>query len=260
MGKRTKYTPGTFSWTDLTSPDQDGAKAFYTALFGWDARDNDIGNGAVYSEMLVDGTAVCAISPQPPQQQGGPPIWNSYVSVDSADDTLARATELGGSVHAPAFEVFGAGRMGVVQDPQGAYFCAWEPQAHIGAGLVNGHGMLSWNELHTPDVDAAASFYGDLFGWTAAAMDMGEAAGHYSVVSVDGHANGGISDALGPGAPPHWLVYFGSDDLDGSLSKIAELGGTVIQPAMEIMEGNRIAVAQDPQGGWFAVYAGQFED
>src|SRR5690348_10698902 len=40
MGERTSYTPGTFSWADLTTTDQDGAKAFYTALFGWEAIDN----------------------------------------------------------------------------------------------------------------------------------------------------------------------------------------------------------------------------
>jgi hypothetical protein len=31
-------------------------------------------------------------------------------------------------------------------------------------------------------------------------------------------------------------------------------------PAMDIGEGNSIAVARDPQGGWFALYAGRFED
>ena len=58
MGERTKYTPGTFSWTDLTTTDQDGAKAFYTSLFGWDAQDNEAGDGFVYSMMLIDGKSV----------------------------------------------------------------------------------------------------------------------------------------------------------------------------------------------------------
>ncbi|MEA2398499.1 MAG: uncharacterized protein QOK25_2055, partial [Thermoleophilaceae bacterium] len=37
MGERTQYTPGTFCWTDLSTTDQDAAKAFYAALFGWEA-------------------------------------------------------------------------------------------------------------------------------------------------------------------------------------------------------------------------------
>jgi len=258
MGERTKYTPGTFSWSDLTTPDQDGAKAFYTELFGWDVQDNDMGEGGVYSMMLVDGKPVCAISPQPPQQQGAPPIWNSYITVDSADATLERAKELGGTVHAPAFDVLDVGRMGVVQDPQGAYFCVWEPKAHIGAERVNGNGLLSWNELHTTDLAGAQRFYTELFGWSAETMDMGGS--QYHVVSVDGHGNGGLSDMLTPGAPPHWLVYFGTDDLETSVARIGELGGTVVQPPLEIGDGNRIAVAQDPQGGWFALYTGHCED
>ena len=69
MGERTAYTPGTFSWTDLTTTDQDGAKAFYTELFGWEADDNPVGEGMVYSMMIVGGKPVAAISPQPQQQR-----------------------------------------------------------------------------------------------------------------------------------------------------------------------------------------------
>lgn len=242
----------------MTSPDQPGSKAFYTSLFGWDVLDNDMGDGAVYSMMLVDGKPVCAISPQPPQQQGAPPIWNSYISVDSTDAALARAAELGGNVHAPAFDVFEAGRMGVVQDPQGAYFCVWQPGQTIGAQLVNGPGMPTWNELGTTDTDAATEFYSGLFGWTFDSFDMG--GWPYLTIAVDGHGNGGIRPAFPPGTPPNWLVYFGVDDIAAAVAQIKDTGGTVIAEPMEIMDGNQIAVAQDPQGGVFALYAGRFED
>ncbi len=260
MAERTQFKPGTFSWADLSTPDQDGAKAFYTALFGWDVQDNPVGDEMVYMMMMVGDKPVAAISPQPQQQRemGAPPMWNSYVTVENADAALEKAKELGGTVHAPAFDVMDVGRMGVVADPQGAFFEVWQPKAHIGAGLVNGHGMLSWNELHTTDLEDATRFYTGLFGWSTSDMDMG--GDTYRIVSVDGHGNGGLSTMLMPGAPPHWLVYFGTDDLGASAAKISELGGTVVQPPMEIGEGNSIAVAQDPQGGWFALYAGNFED
>jgi uncharacterized protein len=257
MAERTKYAAGTFSWTDLTTPDQDGAKAFYTGLFGWEADDIPLGDGAVYSMMMLGGKRAAAISPQPPQQAGAPPVWNSYVTVDSADSALERANELGGNVHAPAFDVMDAGRMGVVQDPQGAYLCVWQPKDTIGAEIVNTPGALTWNELHTTDVAAAESFYTGLFGWGVETLDMG---GPYDVISIDDHSNGGITDHLQEGAPPHWLVYFGTDDIDASLARIPELGGTVVQPAFEIGERNRVAVAQDAQGGWFALYTGHWDD
>ncbi|WP_457832364.1 hypothetical protein, partial [Staphylococcus aureus] len=78
-------------------------------------------------------------------------MWNSYITVESADGTLERAAELGATVHTPAFDVLDAGRMGVLQDPQSAFVLVWEPKAHIGAGHVNAPGALTWNELATAD-------------------------------------------------------------------------------------------------------------
>src|SRR6202011_1960983 len=110
---------------------------------------------------------VAAVSQQPEQQRaaGVPPTWNSYISVQGADETLERAKQLGATVHAPAFDVMDVGRMGVVQDPQGAFFMVWEPKAHIGASLVNAPGALAWNELACTDKDVAHNFYSELFGW-----------------------------------------------------------------------------------------------
>jgi predicted enzyme related to lactoylglutathione lyase len=260
MGERTQYTPGTFSWADVSTTDQPAAKEFYSALFGWQADDLPVGDGAFYSMMRVDGKSVAAISPQPQQQReaGVPPLWNSYVTVESADDAAAKAGELGATVHAPPFDVMDAGRMAVIQDPQGAFFMVWEPRENIGAGLVNGPGMLSWNELASPDVDASAKFYGDLFGWEAEPMEgMPQ---RYSVVRNDGRANGGIRELREvEGAPPHWLVYFGIDDIDAGLAKAEELGGTKLAGPIDIGIA-KIGIVQDPQGATFALYDGRFED
>ena len=259
MGERTKYTPGTFCWTDLTTTDPEAAKSFYSALFGWEVVDMPAGEGIVYSMTRIDGKEVAAISAQPEQQReaGAPPAWNSYVSVESADSALERAKALGGTVHAPAFDVFDAGRMGVVQDPQGAYFLVWEPKQHIGASLVNAPGALSWNELATVDVDAAAAFYRDLFGWSVEPVE-GMEMPYMIVKNQDGWNNGGIRPAQGP-EPSYWLNYFGSEDVDASLAKVSELGGKELLGAMDIGAG-KIAIVHDPQGAVFGLYAGQYED
>jgi predicted enzyme related to lactoylglutathione lyase len=258
MGKRTEYTPGTFSWVDLATTDQDAAKAFYGQLFGWTANDMPAGEGVVYSMMTIDGTTVAAIAPQPQQQReaGAPPAWNSYITVESADRALERAQQLGATVHAPAFDVLEAGRMGVVQDPQGGFFLVWEPKRHIGASLVNGPGALSWNELATPDLEGSSSFYGELFGWTVEPFESSTMP-YMTIKNSIGHGNGGMRPRMDP-EPTYWLVYFGTDDMDGSLAKIAELGGRKIAGPMEIGPG-KVAVAQDPQGAVFALYSGQFE-
>jgi uncharacterized protein len=260
MGERTQYTPGTFSWTDLTTTDQAAAKAFYSALFDWEVTDMPVGDGVVYSMASLDGKPVAAISPQPQQQRdaGAPPLWNSYITVENADQTLARAKALGATVHAPAFDVMEAGRMGVVQDPQGAYFLVWQPNQHIGARLVNAPGALSWNELGSPDLDGSASFYGELFGWTTTPMEGADPP--YLVISnADGHSNGGIRPPAPPGTPPFWLVYFATADIEASLAKAAELGGQSLVGVTDIGIA-KIAVVQDPQGAVFALYDGRLDD
>jgi predicted enzyme related to lactoylglutathione lyase len=259
MGERTSYKPGTFCWTDLTTTDQDAAKAFYTSLFGWEAQDIPVGDGVVYSMMQLDGKDVAAISPQPQQQRdaGVPPTWNSYVSVESADDTAARAGELGATVHAPPFDIMQAGRMAVIQDPQGAFFLLWEPREHFGAALVNATGALCWNELATPDLDASSAFYRDLFGWTGEPFEGSPTP--YLVIKNDGATNGGMRPLNEQEPPiPYWLVYFGVDEIDAGIASVEQLGGTRHAGPIDIGIA-KLAVVSDPQGAAFAIYAGTFE-
>ena len=258
MGERTQYTAGTFCWTDLTTTDQDAAKAFYGGLLGWEAEDMPMGDGVFYSMMHVDGKNVAAIAPQPQQQRdaGVPPLWNSYVSVESADAAVERAKELGANVHAPAFDVMDAGRMGVIQDPQGAFFMVWEPRNNFGAALVNAPGALVWNELASSDLDASSAFYGSLFGWETSPFEGG-AAPYLSIKNGTAN-NGGMRELDSPGMPPHWMVYFGVQDIDAGLMQVKELGGKVHAGPVDIQMA-KIAIVQDPQGAVFALYAGMLE-
>jgi hypothetical protein len=243
----------------LNTTDQDAAKTFYGGLFGWTYDDSPAGEGVVYSMAKVDGKYVGAISPQLQQQReaGVPPAWNSYVTVENADATAAKARELGATVHAEPFDVMEAGRMAVIQDPQGAWFLIWQPGQHIGAQLVNVPGALSWNELGSPDIEASSKFYGDLFGWTTSPMEGGDPS--YLVVSNSGRGNGGIRPPAPPGTPPFWLVYFATGDIEASLAKVSDLGGNVLVGSTDIGIA-KIAVGQDPQGAVFALYDGQLED
>jgi predicted enzyme related to lactoylglutathione lyase len=262
MGERTGYAPGTFCWADLQTTDQEGAKAFYSGLFGWELEDLPIGDGMAYTMARIDGRSVAALGPMPPGPPGMPPHWNSYVAVEDADAAAARAGELGATVLAEPFDVMEAGRMAAIADPQGGAFMVWQAGENIGAGLVNGPGMLSWNELLTTDPMAAAEFYGALFGWAAESMEgaMGQP---YWVIRNAGRGNGGIM-AQPPelvGGPPVWTVYFGSEDAGASVQRAQDLGGRVMMPPTDVAAGRmRIAVVADPAGAVFALYQGEFED
>jgi uncharacterized protein len=259
MGERTQYTPGTFCWTDLTTTDQAGAKGFYGDLLGWEFEDFPVGQGAVYSMARIDGKDVAAISPQPQamRETGAPPTWNSYVWVESTDAAAARARELGGRVVTEPFDVMGAGRMAVIQDPQGAFFMLWQPKDHKGAQLVNAPGALCWNELGTTDMDAAAAFYRELFGWQVEPFEGSP--DPYLVIRNQGRGNGGIRPVMPPEAPPHWAVYFAVGDLDAALARVQELGGVKHTDPIQLPMA-RIAAAGDPRGATFLLYDGELED
>jgi uncharacterized protein len=259
MGERTQYTPGTFCWTDLTTTDQDAAKQFYGGLFGWEFEDNPVGEGVVYSMARLDGKDVGAISPQPQmlRDAGAPPTWNSYVSVESADATAEQAQASGGAVMSPPFDVMDVGRMAVLQDPQGAVFMAWQPRAHHGASLVNAPGAFCWNELASPDLDASAAFYRELFDWTVEPFEGSP--DPYLVIQNRGRGNGGIRPLSPPGVPPHWLVYFGVEDIEAGLAAVEELGGSKHAGPIDIGIA-KIGIVADPQGATFALYAGELQD
>jgi predicted enzyme related to lactoylglutathione lyase len=254
MGERTSYAPGTFSWAELVTSDADAAKAFYTSVLGWEYRDNPIPDGSVYSTALRDGQAVAALFASDQQ----PPHWNCYVTVESVDASVARASELGASLAAEPFDVMDVGRMAVIIDPVGAPLCLWQPGTHIGASLVNAPGALAWNDLVTPDPAASAEFYGDLFGWTTQEI---ENAGGYRVIMNGERSNGGmlpLRPEMGS-IPPNWMPYFGHEDVERLLGEIADYGGQVRSGPVKMAAGT-IAVLTDPQGATFAVWTGSYDD
>ena len=258
VGERTSFAPGTFCWVELATTDTAGAKDFYGSLFGWESEDRPAGESSTYTMLSRDGRFVGALFEQPEEQRTySPPNWLSYVSVENADAIAERATHLGATVGVEPFDVLDSGRMAVIVDPQGATFAVWQPREHHGAQLVNDPGALSLNQLNTSDPGAAQGFYSDLFGWRSEFTGTGDQP-YWGLYNGD-DLNGGMM-ALPPGveAPPHWLAYFTSDDLDASTARIEELGGRVVVPIAPIGVG-RIAVAQDPQGAVFALFEGRVD-
>ena len=153
----------------------------------------------------------------------------------------------------PAFDVMDVGRMAVIADPQGAHFSLWEPKTHIGSQISDEPGAMCWNELSTSDTDAAGAFYSGLFGWSHESSEMGPMI-YTTFKNGDRMAAGmlEINPEWGE-VPPHWSIYLTVSDCDASVAKVGELGGKVIEPARDIPEVGRFAMAADPQGAAFAL-------
>ena len=252
MPTRDSYAQGTPNWVDLQTTDQAAAKAFYTGVFGWSYDDQPMEGDAVYSIARIGGESVAAIAAQSPElaAAGAPPMWNTYLAVDSADEASAKVGPAGGTVAMEAFDVMDAGRMAFVLDPSGAAVALWQAGQHIGATLVNEPGTVIWNELIT-DNPTAVPFYEQVLGVTTATMEMG--GNKYTMFQVAGKEVGGTTPPQMEGVPNHWHVYFAVADADAAAAKITELGGSVMVAPFDTPIG-KMAVVTDPQGAVFSLF------
>ena len=258
MADFTSHIPGTFSWPELATTDQQAAVAFYRALFGWDVSESPIGPTEVYSTLQLRGKAVGAAHTIRPEEQkmGVPPHWNAYVSVADTDEAVKKAASLGAKVCAPPFDVMDYGRMAVLQDPTGAVFQVWQAKKHIGAEILNEPGALCWTELTTTDTKTAEAFYVGLFGWTPKYSAPGSPM-LYTEFSVAGTPSIGMMpkpEQMPAHIPSYWMPYFQVAHVDESATKATSLGASIIVPGQDIPSSGRFAVVSDPQGARFAMF------
>ena len=271
MSDHDRYIPGVPCWIDTTQPDPDAAAAFYAAVFGWTYEDVTPADAPQrYAIAHRPGGTVGGIGG--PSEAGVRPTWEMYVRVADADEAAVRVRNAGGRVLVEPTEVGPGGCFAAFADPAGAAFSVWQAHERHGADVVNEHGAVNFNQLHTRDLEAATAFYGAVFGWEALSMgevgfwalpaygdflerrrpgmragmaEMGAPARFEEAVATLGP----IPDDQ-PDTPPHWGVTFAVDDADAIATRAEELGGGVIVPPFDA-PWVRMTVIADPQGAIF---------
>ena len=110
---------GVFSWNELMTNNVTAAKTFYREALGWDLQDMGI-PGMPYTIAKQGSREVAGIMAMPDDDQGMPPCWGSYVTVDDVEARVERVKSLGGKLcHGPQ-DIPNIGRFAVISDPQGA--------------------------------------------------------------------------------------------------------------------------------------------
>ncbi|TJZ54375.1 VOC family protein [Streptomyces piniterrae] len=249
------YSPGTPCWVDLAAPDQQAALDFYSAVFGWTGEIGPADTGGYSVCHLNDKPVAGIMAAVPMEDQPAPPtVWTTYLASTNVDATSEAIGSAGGTVVMPVMDVMKFGRMCIAADPTGAVFGVWEALEFPGAGIVNEHGAVVWNQLNTTDRDAAAAFYETAFGIKAEAMEVEGAEGYFAL-KVDDRPVGGMTSMppeLPAGTPSHWLTYFAVADADGTVAKVTAAGGSVLKEPFDMVAG-RMAIVTDQQGATFAV-------
>ena len=249
---------GRFVWHELMTRDVPESKKFYSKLLGWKPQAWPLDPAYTVCHSEQGPTAgIYAIPADMPAEV--PAHWLGYVGTRDVDGTVAAAVRAGGSIIKGPEDIPGAGRSAVLNDPQGAEFAILDPEnSRPEAEGMQPAGSFSWHELAATDVDAAFSFYSDLFGWDALMrmpLDGGET---YLIFGNNGIQRGGIykKPADMPG-PPNWLHYAQVTDADAAW-RTAESGGAKLMTGpMDVPGGSRIVAFFDPTGAAFAVASTQ---
>jgi predicted enzyme related to lactoylglutathione lyase len=108
-------------------------------------------------------------------------------------------------------------------------------------------GAISWWELDVADIEKATQFYGAvLSAWTLQPM---EGYAGYVIVNVDGAQIGALqaSEASDPSGRAVTL-YFLVADLEDTLERARQAGGTVEQERMQVPGDQWIGLIRDPFG------------
>lgn len=118
---------------------------------------------------------------------------------------------------------------------------------------VDVHGRFMWHQLLTRDITRARSFYSKLVGWKAKPWPLDPA---YTVWSTSDAPTAGLMEMtpeVPAEAPPHWLQYVGTRDVDGTADAAVRAGGSILKPPGDMKGAGRYAVLRDPQGAAFAI-------
>lgn len=249
--EKTSYLAGTASWTDLMTPDLEGAKKFYGSLFDWTYDDGGPAMGH-YNRIMIRGKQVAGMMAQSTEEMKQmPSVWNTYFDTKDLDATLAKVNEAGGKTMMGPQDVMDLGRMAFCLDPAGGAFGFWQAGKHTGAQLFGEPGAMVWNEYRSRDLKPALAFYEKALGNKIERLDGPM---EYYTQKAANLMHAGfmpMPEKVPAEVPPHWTVYFAVKSADDTAAKIKSLGGTVLMEPFDTEHG-RMGSARDKWGATFA--------
>jgi len=121
MSTTEKPEIGTITWTDLTVPDAEAVRDFYSKVVGWKFAPVEMGGYSDFNMLTPESGKIAAgICHARGVNAALPALWMVYINVKDVDASAARCVELGGKLIVAPKDMGGMGRYCVMQDPAGA--------------------------------------------------------------------------------------------------------------------------------------------
>lgn len=249
-----RFPIGAPCWADLWTSDVEGSRAFYSALFGWEAQEPSEEFGG-YFMFHRDGAPIAGgmgdMGPGMPADNS----WKVYLSTSDIVGLHDSLASLGAEALSSPMPVADLGQNLVFADPNGARLGAWQPGTFPGFATTEEHGAPSWFELFTRNYGAALDFYRSAFAWRTEVEGDSDEFRYSTLRHPDdpGRQLAGVMDAstfLPEGVPDHWSIYWDVDDVDATVARAGQLGGALVDGPMDTPYG-RMATVTDPTGAQF---------
>jgi predicted enzyme related to lactoylglutathione lyase len=121
---------GAITWTDLTVPDAEKIRDFYSKVVGWKFSPVSMGD---YDDFNMNspenGNTIAGICHSRGGNANLPAQWLIYITVEDAEKSAQHCVEMGGKIVSGPKEISGYGKMCVIQDPAGAVAALFEMES-----------------------------------------------------------------------------------------------------------------------------------
>jgi predicted enzyme related to lactoylglutathione lyase len=245
---KSNQRPSVVIWRELITNDVEKVKRYYGELFGWKYKPTNMGTYTytmiAQGETTFGGMMQMEKAPQHAH-------WLSYISCEDVDAAAKRAKSEGGTIAVEPREIPDVGRFAVIGDLDSAYFAIMAPSRRDAPpSETPGLGRFCWETLTTKDVERAKRFYGAVLGWQVVPGPGGNrdipmfASGDKQVADVQ----------IARGMPPSWVTYVVVQKIEDANTRVGKLGGTVVQPLIEVPNVGRISLMKDPTGAFLGLF------
>lgn len=241
---------GKLVWADLLTTDPSSAVAFYSSVFGWQAR---YFAGKNYIELSHNNRVMSSVVRYEDNEAiDGDARWLVSISVTDVDATLNKVTANGGEVLEPATDLPDRGRYAVISDTQGAVSMLLRATGGDPANETLRLNEWGWAELWTDDPEAAVRFYEAIVGYSSLRAPDADG-GERILLGTDGKARATVVPLPWDDVEPNWIPYIPVASASATLQRITDAGGAVLVKSGGNQDAISVAIVMDPTGGVFAI-------
>jgi len=250
MTTSNKHSDGRFCWNQIATQDVDQAIVFYSALFGWEILEEELGHGDDMVRMLHNGEFVVGIHKISEDEDAH---WEPHLAMSDLSAFLALVQEKEGFIVEQPQPAGAFGTMAEVAGPSGGRLCLWAAGEFGGHSTTPANGIPFWYELQLLEEGTEETFWPNLLSWTEASNNQRRknyATKDGALISQIQILPESVAETM---LHPRWVTFVQVGDVDAICRDAEAIDGAIVRSPYEAPGLGRCALLEDPQGSVFGV-------